>query len=128
MDIRRPAITVPIGHQDRAVGDWREREVRNEVHSRDRNEWIETASTDFEALRPIEEYVCECSYRGCPSVLALTRDEYEGVRAEGTYFAIALNHENPEIDRIVSENERFAVVEKFLHMPRSVALETDPRR
>jgi hypothetical protein len=119
---------MPIGDQDTAVGDWREREVRNEVHSRDRNEWIETASTDYEALRPIEEYVCECSYRGCASILALTRDEYEGVRAEGTYFAIALNHENPEIDQIVSENERFAVVEKFLHMPRSVALATDPRR
>ncbi len=110
------------------MDDWREREVRNEVRSRDRNEWIETASTDYEAIRPIERYVCECSFEHCTTVLELTRDEYEGVRAEGTHFAIALDHENPEVDRIVSENDRFAVVAKFLEMPRRLALETDPRR
>jgi hypothetical protein len=114
--------------RERAVDDWREREVRNEMRSRDRNEWIETASTDYEAIRSIERYVCECSFADCTSVLALTRAEYEGVRAEGTHFAIALDHENPEIDRVVSENERFAVVEKFLRMPRRLALESDPRR
>ena len=79
-------------------------------------------------LPSLEEYVCECSYGACTAVLALTRAEYEGVRAEGTHFAIAVNHENPEIDRIVSENERFAVVEKFLAMPRRLARESDPRR
>jgi hypothetical protein len=110
------------------VDDWREREVRNELHSRERNEWIATASTDYEAHRPIEEFVCECSYQGCTSILALTRAEYEGVRAEGTYFVIALNHENPEIDQIVSENDRFAVVAKFPEMPRRLARDSDPRR
>ena len=107
---------------------WREQEVRNEVRSRDRNEWIQTASQRFQARRPTEQYVCECSYPGCAFVLTLTHAEYEGVRARGTHFAIALDHENPEVDRVVSENERFAVVEKFLEMPRRVALQTDPRR
>jgi hypothetical protein len=110
------------------VSDWREQEVANEVRSRDRNEWIETASTNFEALRPIEEYVCECSDRACRTVLSLTRAEYEDVRTDGLHFAIAVNHENPEIDRVVSENERFAIVEKFLEMPRRMARATDPRR
>jgi hypothetical protein len=110
------------------MDEWREREVRNELRSRDRNEWIETASTGYEAIRPIEAYVCECSFGGCTSILALTRSEYEGVRAHGTHFAIAVNHENPEIDRVVSENDRFAIVEKFLEMGRKLALETDPRR
>ena len=110
------------------MNDWRDREVRNEVRSRDRNEWIESTSTGYEPVRPVERYVCECSDEACTVVLTLTRDEYEGVRAEGTHFAIALNHENPEIDRVLSENERFAVVEKFLEMARNVVLETDPRR
>ena len=108
--------------------DWREGEVQTEVDSRDRNEWIETASDGFESVRPVERYVCECSDRTCTSVLALTRAEYEGVRAYGTHFAIAIDHENPEIDRVVSENERFAIVEKFMDMPRRLALQTDPRR
>jgi hypothetical protein len=111
-----------------AVDEWRMVEVRNEVRSRDRNEWIESASTRVEGLRPVEEYVCECSFPACTSILHLSRAEYEGVRAEATHFAIALNHENPEVDRVVSENERFAVVAKFLEMPRRVARETDPRR
>jgi 3,4-dihydroxy-2-butanone 4-phosphate synthase len=110
------------------MADWREEEVANELRSRDRNEWIETASTRYEAVRTLEEYVCECSYRACASVLTLTRAEYEGVRADGTHFAIAINHENPEIDRVISENERFAVVEKFLAMPRRMAHDANPRR
>jgi hypothetical protein len=110
------------------VNDWREEQVRNEVRSRDRNEWIESATMDVEGPRVIEEYVCECSDATCATVLALTRAEYEDVRAVGTHFAIALDHENPEVDRVVSENERFAVVEKFLRMARRVAMQTDPRR
>jgi len=110
------------------MDDWRMAEVRNEVRSRDRNEWIENASTQVEGVRTIEEYVCECSFRACTSVLQLSRAEYEGVRADATHFAIALNHESPEVDRVVSENARFAIVEKFLEMPRRLARETDPRR
>jgi hypothetical protein len=123
-----PSIHPVDTRRERTVDEWREREVRNEVHSRDRNEWIETANNRYQAHRATEVYVCECSDGGCTVVLTLTRAEYEGVRARGTHFAIALDHENPEVDRVVSENERFAVVEKFLTMPRRVALETDPRR
>lgn len=35
------------------------------------------------------------------------------MRAEAVRFAIALDHENPEIDRVVAENERFPTVDKF---------------
>jgi hypothetical protein len=103
-------------------------EVTNEVRSRARNERIGVADATKGVPRRIDTYVCDYSYRTCTSVLGLTRDEYEGVRAEPTHFAIALNHENPEVDRVVSENERLAVVEKFLEMRRRVARETDPRR
>jgi hypothetical protein len=112
----------------RSAGDWRLDEVTNEVRSRDRNEWIETSARAADAQPSIEEYECECSFAPCTSMVGLTREEYEGVRAEATHFAIAINHENPEVDRVVFENERYAVVEKFLEMPRRVALETDPRR
>ena len=56
----------------------------------------------------------------------MTRQEYEAVRAVAVRFAIALNHENPEIDRVLFENERFATVEKFFGA--GIARSTNPRR
>ena len=44
-------------------------------------------------------------------MLAVTRQEYEAVREHSARFIVALNHENPESERIVEENDRFAVVE-----------------
>ena len=37
--------------------------------------------------------------------------EYEAVRAYGSHFLIALNHENPENTWVLSENARFAVID-----------------
>jgi hypothetical protein len=43
-------------------------------------------------------------------------------------FAIALNQENPMIDRILLENDRFATVEKFYAAGAKIARDTNPRR
>jgi hypothetical protein len=43
-------------------------------------------------------YLCECGDERCTAPIRLTRVEYEAVRAYPTRFALALNHENPEID------------------------------
>jgi hypothetical protein len=109
------------------VSDWREEEVANEVRARDRNEWIRHAEDGVAAGHDSAGYGCECGYGGCTSVLSLTRREYERVRVDATHFAIAPNHENPEIELVVFENDRFAVIEKLLEMPRRMARESDPR-
>ena len=108
--------------------DWREEEVGNETRSRDRNEWIMHANDDFFPGHPADTYACECGYGPCADVMTLTREEYEGVRLEATHFAIAPDHENPEFELVVSQNERFAVIEKLLRMPRRLARDTDPRQ
>lgn len=108
--------------------DWRAEAVGTEVRSRDRNEWIERANDRFGDDHPADSYACECSFPGCPSLIDLTRDEYELVRAVGTHFAIAIDHENPEVDRLISENRRFAIVEKYLAEGRRMSLAADPRR
>lgn len=41
--------------------------------------------------------------------------------------APALNHENPEMESIVEQNERFAVVETFAGESSRVSRETNPR-
>jgi hypothetical protein len=77
---------------------------------------------------PLDVYVCECSDRRCTDPIILSRGEYEAVRAVPVRFAIVVNHENPEIDRVLSENHRFATVEKFYGPGASLAWATNPRR
>ena len=77
--------------------DWLEKEVMNEVDTRRRNEWIEETNDSYGAREAVDDYACECSYAGCTTSIRLTRVEYEDVRADGTHFVIALNHENPTI-------------------------------
>ena len=46
---------------------------------------------------------------------------------ESNRFAIALNHENPECEVVISECERYAVVDKIAGWGLRIARETDPR-
>lgn len=100
----------------------------NEVQSRERNETTGRANDARALLRDRGEYACECGYGACASLIYLSHAEYEGVRLEATHFAIAPDHENPEFESVVSQNDRFAVVEKLLEMPRRIARDTDPRK
>ena len=70
----------------------------------------------------------ECSDHQCTEPIRLTRVEYELIRTDPIRFAVALHHENPEVDRVIEENERFATIDKFHGGPRRIARETDPRR
>lgn len=111
------------------MADWEEQAVRNETTSREMNEWAEESiDSRPHALGLLETYLCECSDPACTEPIQLLRQEYEDVRAVPVRFAIALNHENPEIDVLVSEHDRFAVVDKFHGLGRKIARATDPRR
>ncbi len=106
--------------------DWREQEATNETIFRAMNEWSEDANAGIN--HRINTYLCECSDSRCTEPISLTRPEYEAVRAVPVRFAIALNHENPEIDRVLFENPRFATVEKFYGAGAKIARSSDPRR
>jgi hypothetical protein len=95
------------------MSDWRDQEVRNETRSRDRNEWIEDIRGEVADGTGTDVYVCECGDAACAERIRLTRPEYEAVRGYSTRFAISVNHENPEIDQMVSEGGRFSVVQKI---------------
>jgi hypothetical protein len=109
--------------------DWREQEATNETVFREMNEWTEEANDARLGVdRPMDVYLCECSDRRCTDPINMTRHEYEAIRRVSVRFAIALNHENPEIDRVLFENPRFATVEKFYGAGARIARATDPRR
>jgi hypothetical protein len=107
--------------------DWRVLEVENELRFRNANEAIETAS-DVHGHQAMEVYICECSDAGCTAPISLTRIEYEGIRSHGSWFAIATDHENPEIDHVLVENTRFSTIAKLPGDPARLAEFKNPRR
>ena len=108
------------------MNDWREREVENETRSRTINEWIDDSNeTSGGAASP---FLCECSNQACASTIALTHLEYEEVRSDGRHFAIATDHEAPDLDVLVSQRIGFAIVAKLPGLPARLAEASDPRK
>ena len=103
---------------------WREREARNEARFRTQNEWVETAGAAPESLLA---FVCECGDGECGRSIRLCPGEYEFVRSTSNRFAIALNHENPECEIVISECARFAVIDKIEGWGLRISRDTDPR-
>jgi hypothetical protein len=109
-----------------AVSGWRDKEARNQALFREVNERIEQLAEDF-GTDGQNQLICECGDRECTEKIELTAAEYERVRAYASRFVVALNHENPETESIVEQNERFAVVETYAGALSRIARETDPR-
>lgn len=110
------------------MGDYRSREAVNQTIFREMNEWtMESRRGAGVPSELLETYLCECSDSRCTSPIRLTRSEYEAIRAVPVRFAIVVDHENPEIDRVRDENLRFATVEKFYGSAAKIARACDPR-
>src|SRR5690349_1952900 len=82
-------------------------------------------------LSPPEEGVmnlvfCECGLVSCTERVSMTAQEYEDVRSSPTTFVVAPGHELPDVEHVVSDSERFRVVEKEGEAA-VVAARTDPR-
>jgi hypothetical protein len=69
---------------------------------------------------------CECGDLKCKQVLELTVSEYRQTRSSSVTFAIAPGHEIVEFERVVAQNDRFAIVEKT-GAGREIARELDER-
>jgi hypothetical protein len=110
-----------------AVDDWLRDEATNQTRFRAINESIERTTDALGLHELLDVYICECGDGNCRAPIKLTREEYEGVRSESTHFVIASDHENPEIDRVVSEHLRYAVVQKMPASAVRIARETDSR-
>ncbi len=102
----------------------RVRAAKNESLFREVNERLEelrSSATSF------IDFVCECARDDCAEQILLTKGEYEELRREPERFAISLGHNNPELDRVVAENDRYVVVEK-IGAGAATARRLDPRR
>jgi hypothetical protein len=103
-----------------------ERMARNEVASREFNEEIEEAYQGEPSSNRLD-IVCECALKICDRTIDITMAEYRMVRSDVRQFAIVPEHLIGDIERIISENDRFAVVRKRAGTPAEVAMEENPR-
>jgi hypothetical protein len=111
---------------DGQVSSQHERVARNEATTREINENIEQAHQAAPTPDHIR-IVCECGRLACDRVLAITIAEYESVRADPRQFAVARNHVLADVERVVAETDRYAVITKRPGTPAAVAIEEDPR-
>lgn len=94
-----------------------QRAARNQSLYRSVNEEITQLNEAFAEVFPgsesLSEWVCECADTNCTLRVKATRQEYEVVRSNGRTFIVYPGHVYPEVERVVSENDRFAMVEKL---------------
>jgi hypothetical protein len=109
-----------------ALGFREERIAKNEAVVRQINEEIEQArgSRHHSSFTHI---VCECGYDRCDEIIALTKEEYEGIRNDPRQFCVVQEHVIHDVESIVEENDRFVIVAKREGTPAEVAIRTDPR-
>ena len=87
-----------------------ERHVRRKRNLfRDVNERISTVADRSLAESKIG-FVCECSDRSCVEKVYLALMEYESLRGQPDHFVIAPGHNAAPYQRMIEENDRFALV------------------
>lgn len=96
---------------------------QNEAFFRQVNERVREVNETFSVLTGSGDFVCECGDPSCVDRIELTMEEYRRVRSQPELFAIRPGHEIADVETVVEENERFAVVRKREGEPSRVARE-----
>ena len=100
-----------------------ERAAKNAAVFREVNERLEELRAPTASFI---DFVCECAQVDCVEQILLTVSEYEALRREPERFAVSFGHDNPDVDRVVAEGERYVVVEK-IGTGAATARRLDPR-
>jgi hypothetical protein len=99
----------------------------NEALFREINERLEALGQTFARPQETVDFICECANPECADRIGMTLSEYESVRAEPTRFAVKPGHADTEVEAVVSETDRFVVVDKRDRETVAVSRDTDPR-
>lgn len=101
-----------------------ERLAKNEILFRAVNERLDELG-EAAPWSKKTDYLCECSDTSCIEIVELTQDEYERVRSRPTVFVVVPGHQQPEIEKVIEENEGFLLVEKVVAVEE--VIDEDPR-
>jgi hypothetical protein len=96
--------------KERPMSESLERLARNQTLFREVNERIGTIAADNEVV----EFLCECSNTDCTDTIVLNLSEYERVRSNATWFLIKPDHDMPQVERVISRHDGYAVAEKVI--------------
>ena len=107
-------------------GDRIERAAANQSIFREVNERLQDLATAFQDAARRATFACECADVQCVEQLELSLDEYEAIRSEPNQFVVLPDHVYLDVERVVSENERFVAVAK-IGRGATIAAEADPR-
>lgn len=100
----------------------RAKAAKNQALMREVNERIAKISEEASEI----QLLCECADLSCHAVLDISMLEYESVRSSPVRFPIALGHDLPDVEQVVEQNERYAIVEK-VGKAAEVSAKLDPR-
>ncbi len=100
--------------------------AQNEAFFRAVNEGIAEASEKFESEDA--EFLCECGNAHCTHRLEVSLDEYEAVRKHPTRFIVRRGHVESEIENVVSNRRRYAIVDKVDRVAARIVRRLNPRR
>ncbi len=100
--------------------------ARNEALFRETNEAIERGQWRDDPGKLVR-FRCECSRLDCNEAVGVTLARYEEVRQSPRRFMLAVGHEIPEIETVVSREDDYVIVEKRSAAGETAAA-TDPRQ
>jgi hypothetical protein len=108
------------------------RQIRNEQVFRRANEKVQRELKKLEKMASSEgndkiipadkmvlQFYCECSDANCKERIAMTLSEYEKLHKDRSHFIVLPKHETKSIEKIVSKNDDYNVVDKFLTLSES---------
>ena len=104
-----------------------QRAAQNETLFRSVNEEIERLGQGVGPEQLYTAFVCECSDGTCAERIHLTIAEYEDVRSESRWFAIAPGHVDERIEHVIRLTDRYLIVEKDTPSSATIAEISDPR-
>ena len=98
-----------------ASADEREvRAARNQAIFRSVNEKIVEINKGLGNFATLE-IACECADTGCAKLLHINADAYASVRRSPRTFAVLAEHVYPDVERVVSRKNGYAIVEVIGH-------------
>lgn len=90
-----------------------ERAAQNQSLFREVNERLQELASTFREVAASAAFACECADLGCVEHIEMSLDEYEAIRGDPNQFLVLPGHVFPDVERVVSEDERFLVVAKI---------------
>ena len=88
------------------------RAARNQSLFRAVNEKLRELNDAFSDVSKTYAIACECADVSCVETLHILTEEYVELREDAQRFVVLKDHVYPEVERVVAQNDGYAIVDK----------------